>query len=108
VKQKQRARNGATKAKLPVYLDVFNWSKLHQETRETDIPLHVVPYTRDLSPELSLLSSNASSRRYQIKKVLVTNALMCFKNEIKQSLIKHKRVYLNLLQKEKGLLTRHT
>ena len=36
VKRKLKAMNGTTKAKLPGYLDEFNWSKLHQEVNPGD------------------------------------------------------------------------
>ena len=41
VKRKLKAMNGTTRAKLPGYLDEFNWSKLHPEANKGDIQSHI-------------------------------------------------------------------
>ena len=50
VKQKLKAMNGTTKAKLPGYLDEFNWSKLHQEFNLGDRFQYMLSHIADIFP----------------------------------------------------------
>ena len=50
LKWKLKAMNGRTKAKLPGYLDVFNWSKLHQEANPGDIFHYMLSHIAEMFP----------------------------------------------------------
>ena len=42
--------NGTMKAKLPGYLDEFNWSKLHPETNQGDRFNHMLSHISEMVP----------------------------------------------------------
>ena len=50
VKRKLKAMNGTTKAKLPGYLDEFNWSKLHQEVNPGDRFQYMLSHIGEIFP----------------------------------------------------------
>ena len=50
VKRKLKAMNGTTKAKLPGYLDEFNWSKLHQEAHPGDRFQYLLSHIAEIFP----------------------------------------------------------
>ena len=49
-KRKPKAINGTIKAKLPGYLDEFNWSKLHPETNQGDRFNHMLSHISEMVP----------------------------------------------------------
>ncbi|RMX36025.1 hypothetical protein pdam_00021570 [Pocillopora damicornis] len=49
-KRKPKAMNRTMKAKLPGYLDEFNWSKLHPETNQGDRFNHMLSHTSEMVP----------------------------------------------------------
>lgn len=49
-KKKPKAMNGTMKAKLPGYLDEFNWSKLHPETNQGDRFNHMLSHISEMVP----------------------------------------------------------
>ena len=50
VKRKLKAMNGMTKAKLPGYLDEFDWSKPHQEANPGDRFQYMLSYIAEIFP----------------------------------------------------------
>ena len=50
VKRKLKAMNGTTKAKLPGYIDEFNWSELHQEANLGDRFQYMLSHIAEIFP----------------------------------------------------------
>ena len=62
VKRKLKAMNGTTKAKLPGYLDEFNWRKLHQEANPELICAKLWNYMCKLLPAWSVVVEQYSCK----------------------------------------------